>query len=82
MVCSPTSSNRRQISGTFSTSIQWYCTFCRSEISAVSRANSVEIWPSVRSAAAESAPPSQRTRIMKYLASSLSMLSSPVQVPS
>ena len=36
-------------------------------MSAVSRPNSVEIWPIVRSAAADSAPPSQRTRIMKYL---------------
>ena len=51
-------------------------------MSAVSRANSVEIVPKVRSAAVESAPPSQRTRIMKYLASSISMLSSPVNEPS
>ena len=35
--------------------------------------------PAVRSAAADSAPPSQRTRIMKYLASSMSVFSSPVQ---
>ena len=54
----------------------------RSEMSAVSRAKSVEIWPSVRSAAADSALPSQRTRIMKYLASRMSAFSSPVQVPS
>ena len=51
-------------------------------MSAVSRANSVEIWPRVRNAAEEIAPPSQRTRIMKYFASSRSMFSSPVNVPS
>ena len=62
--------------------IQWYWTFSRSEMSAVSRANSVEISPRVRSAAVVSAPPSQRTRIMKYWASSMSALSSPVQLPS
>ena len=49
VVCRPTASRRRQISGTFSTSIQWYWTFSRSEMSAVSRANSVEISPIVRS---------------------------------
>ena len=36
----------------------------------------------VGSAAVDSALPSQRTRIMKYLASSRSAFSSPVQVPS
>ena len=82
MVCRPTAASRSQISGTSSIWIQWYWTFSRSEMSAVSRANSVEISPSVRSAAVVSAPPSQRTRIMKYLASSMSAFSSPVQVPS
>ena len=38
--------------------------------------------PLVRSDAAVRAPPSQRTRIMKYLASIRSVFSSPVQVPS
>ncbi|MGZ8777978.1 MAG: hypothetical protein ACXWZ5_19225 [Mycobacterium sp.] len=66
----------------FSTSIQWYWTFCRSEMSAVSRANSVEMPPRVRSAAAVRAPPSLRTRSMKYSSSSMSVFSSPVQVPS
>ena len=51
-------------------------------MSAVSRANSVEISPSVRSEAAVSAPPSLRTRSMKYESSSMSVFSSPVQVPS
>ncbi len=82
VVCSPTSSRRRQISGMSSTWIQWYWTFCRSEMSAVSLANSVEIVPSVRSAAVLRAPPSQRTRSMKYESSSMSVFSSPVQVPS
>ena len=40
---------RFQISGTFSISIQWYWTFSRSERSAVSRPNSVEMPPRVRS---------------------------------
>ena len=51
MVCRPTAASRFQISGTSSIWIQWYWTFSRSEMSAVSRANSVEISPSVRSAA-------------------------------
>ncbi|SHW85059.1 Uncharacterised protein [Mycobacteroides abscessus subsp. abscessus] len=36
----------------------------------------------VRSACVVSAPPSQRTRSMKWSSSSMSVLSSPVQVPS
>lgn len=78
VVRNPTASSRRQISGTFSTSVQWYWMFSRSVMSAVARAKSTEM----RSAAAEMVPPSQRTRIMKYLASSFSMFSSPVQLPS
>ncbi len=74
--------SRRQISGTFSISTQWICRFSRSEMSAVSRPNSVAICPSVRSAAADSAFPSLRTRIMKYGASKTSACSSPVQLPS
>ena len=65
-----------------STRIQWYCTFSRSEMSAVSRANSVEIPPSARSDATDNAPPSLRTRSMKNSSSSMSVFSSPVQVPS
>ena len=61
----PTASSRRQISGTSSMRIQWYCTFCRSVTSATSRPNSVLIPPIVRSASLVSAPPSMRTRIMK-----------------
>ena len=82
VVCSPTESSRSQIWGTSSIRIQWYWTFSRSLMSAVSRANSVEISPMVRKPAAVSAPPSQRTRIMKYLASRMSAFSSPVHVPS
>ena len=40
VVCRPTASRRRQISGTSSTRIQWYWMFCRSLMSAVPRAKS------------------------------------------
>ena len=43
VVCRPTASSRRQISGTSSIPTQWYCRFCRSVMSAVSRAKSVEM---------------------------------------
>ncbi len=68
----PTASRRFQISGTSSMRIQWYCTFCRSVMSAVPRANSCEISPITRSCAVVSRPPSMRTRSMKYLSSSSS----------
>lgn len=61
----PTDSSRRQISGTSSTRIQWYWMFCRSEMSAVSRASSVEMPATTRSCSVVIAPPSVRTRIMK-----------------
>jgi hypothetical protein len=61
----PTDSSRRQISGTSSMRIQWYCTFCRSVTSATSRPNSVLMPPMTRSASLVSCPPSMRTRIMK-----------------
>ena len=65
VVDSPTDSSRRQISGTSSMRIQWYCTFCRSVTSATSRPNSVLMPPMTRSASLDSCPPSMRTRIMK-----------------
>jgi hypothetical protein len=65
VVLSPTLSSRRQISGTFSISIQCSCTFCRSVTSAVSRPNSVEMPAMTRSCSLVSAPPSMRTRSMK-----------------
>ena len=43
VVCNPTASSRRQISGTSSIRIQCSCTFCRSVMSATSRPNSTEI---------------------------------------
>ena len=49
VVCSPTASRRRQISGTSSTRIQWYWMFWRSLMSAVPRANSVEMSARTRS---------------------------------
>ncbi|CAM5732308.1 hypothetical protein SALBM217S_10518 [Streptomyces griseoloalbus] len=71
-VDSPTASRRFQISGTSSMRIQWYWTFCRSVMSAVPRANSCEISPITRSCRVVSAPPSMRTRSMKYESSSSS----------
>ena len=82
VVVRPTASRRRQISGTSSMRIQWYCTFSRSPMSAESRANSVETWPRVRSVVTDIGLPSERTRIMKYLASIVSRFSSPVHEPS
>ena len=70
VVDSPTASSRRQISGTSSTRIQCSWTFCRSVMSAVSRAKSTLIWPITRSCSVVSAPPSMRTRSMKYSSSS------------
>ena len=70
VVCSPTASSRRQISGTSSIRIQCSCTFCRSVMSAVSRPKSTEIWPITRSCSLVSAPPSIRIRSMKYSSSS------------
>ncbi|CAA9209747.1 MAG: hypothetical protein AVDCRST_MAG52-1121 [uncultured Blastococcus sp.] len=72
MVLRPTDSSRRQISGTSSMRIQWYCTFCRSVTSATSRPNSVLMPPTTRSASLVSCPLSIRTRIMKYESSSSS----------
>jgi hypothetical protein len=81
VVVSPTASSRRQISGTSSMRIQWYWTFCRSVTSATSRPNSVLMPPIVRSWALVSAPPSVRTRIMKYESSSSSGSSTAVLPP-
>ncbi len=62
--------------------IQWYCTFSPvADVGGVAAEFGGDL-AKVRRAAAVSAPPSQRTRIMKYLASSMSVFSSPVQVPS
>ncbi len=82
VVSRPTDSSRRQISGTSSISIQWYWMFCRSLMSALPRANSVEIPPSTRKASGESAWPSVRTRSMKYRSLSSSSLSWAVRPPS
>ena len=81
MVVRPTSSKRRQISGMSSIRIQWYWTFCRSEMSAVLRANSVETPATTRSCSVVSAPPSMRTRIMKYSSCSSSASSFEVRAP-
>ena len=70
VVCRPTASSRRQISGMSSTRIQWYWMFCRSVMSAVSRANSREMSAITRSWARLSWPPSTRTRSMKNSSSS------------
>ena len=70
VVESPTASRRRQISGTSSMRIQCSCTFCRSVTSAVSRANSTEIWPMTLNCSVVRAPPSMRIRSMKYSSSS------------
>ncbi len=78
----PTDSRRRQISGTSSTRIQCSWMFCRSEMSAVSRPNSVEMPAMARSWSLVSAPPSLRTRIMKYSSSSSSGASVAVLPPS
>jgi hypothetical protein len=59
-----------QISGMSSTRIQCSWMFWRSVRSAESRAKSTEIWPMTRSCSVVSAPPSIRTRSMKYLSSS------------
>jgi hypothetical protein len=64
-VLNPTAASRSQISGTSTMSIQWYWMFWRSVMSAVLRAKSEEIPPSVRRASALSSAPSLRTRIMK-----------------
>ena len=81
-VVSPTASSRLQISGTSSIRIQWYWMFSRSVTSAVSRANSCPMVPSVRTASAERSCPSERTRIMKYSSSSSSSSSIAVLPPS
>ncbi len=70
VVSSPTASSRCQMLGTSSIRIQWYWMFCRSLMSAVSRANSVETLPSARSWSGPSSAPSVRTRIMKWSSSS------------
>ena len=49
VVCRPTASSRRQISGMSSTRIQWNWMFCRSVMSAVSRANPWEMSAITRS---------------------------------
>lgn len=78
----PTPSRRSQISGTSSMRIQWYWTFCRSVMSAVPRANSCETSPTTRSWRVVSAPPSMRTRSMKYSSSSSSGSRTAVLPPS
>ena len=70
VVLRPTASSRRQISGTSSTRIQCNWTFCRSVMSALSRAKSTEICPMTRTCSDVSAPPSIRIRSMKYSSSS------------
>ena len=65
VVLSPTAASRVQISGRSSTRSQWNWMFCRSVMSAVSRANSTPIPPSVRTCSVVSCWPSMRTRIMK-----------------
>ena len=82
MVSRPTASSLSQIAGTSSIRIQWYCTFCRSVTSAVPRAYVVLISPITRSCSVLSRPPSMRTRIMKYSASSSSGARAPVLPPS
>ena len=82
VVCRPTASSRRQISGTSSTRIQWYWMFCRSLMSAVPRAKSWLRSASTRSWARVRAPPSSRTRSMKYSSESSVSSSWAVRPPS
>ena len=82
VVCRPTASSRRQISGMSSTRIQCSWMFCRSVMSAVSRANSREMSAMTRSWARLSWPPSIRTRSMKYSSSSSCGSSTAVRPPS
>ena len=77
----PTDSSRSQIAGTSSMDSQWYCTFCRSVISARSRPYSLAIPATVRSCSADSCPPGMRTRIMKWGASMSASSSEPVLPP-
>src|SRR5215475_3732001 len=77
----PTDSSRSQIAGTSSIDSQWYCTFCRSVMSARSRPYSLAIPATVRSCAADSWPPGMRTRIMKCGASMSASSSAPVLPP-
>ena len=72
VVYSPTASSRRQIAGTSSIRIQCSWMFCRSVMSAVSRAYAAEMSAMTRSCSLVSAPPSMRTRSMKYSSSSSS----------
>ena len=81
-VVRPTASRRRQISGTSSTRIQCSWMFWRSEMSAVSRANSVEMVAMTRSCSLVREPPSERTRIMKNSSSRASGGSVAVLPPS
>jgi hypothetical protein len=80
-VVRPTSSRAVQISGTASIGIQWNCTFCRSVMSATPRAYRVEMSASTRSWARDTAPPSNRTRIMKYSSPNCSGDDEPVLLP-
>ena len=82
VVWRPTASSRRQISGTSSTRIQWSWMFWRSLMSAVPRANSCAMSAIVRTWASESAPPSSRTRSMKYSSESSVSSSWAVRPPS
>ena len=70
VVINPTASSRSQIAGTSSMRIQWSWMFCRSVMSAVSRAKSLLTPAMVLSCSPDSDPPSERMRSMKYSSSS------------